>query len=134
MPPPRYPSVALGPLPVDAVNATLGTELVPGNVRLSPKAHRHMAEDHAEDYAVCFGALRIAVMAPTFIGQAPGHTRNFEMIRRIARPDGKAVLVAVSLDLDGQCEYAVRSCYLIAPHTVDERRKRGRLRPPPPQP
>ena len=93
-----------------------------------------MAEDHAEDYAVCFGALRIAILAPTFIGQAPGHTRNFEMIRRIARPDGKAVLVAVSLDLDSQGEYAVRSCYLIAPHTIDERRKRGRLKPPPRQP
>ena len=134
MPPPRYPSVALGPPPVDAVNATLGTELVPGSVRLSPKAHRHMAEDHAEDYAVCFGALRIAIAAPTSIGQAPGHTRNFELIRRIARSDGKAVLVAVSLDLDGQGEYAVRSCYPIAARVVDERRERGRLRPPPPQP
>ena len=47
----HFPARDLGPLPVDAINAVLGTELEPGNVRLSEAAHRHMAEDHPDDYA-----------------------------------------------------------------------------------
>lgn len=70
--PDPYPARDLGDLPVALVNAALGTELVPGLVRLSRQAHRHMARDHAADYPDCLAALPLAVTAPTFIGQAPG--------------------------------------------------------------
>jgi hypothetical protein len=69
--PPKYPAVDLGQLPVGIINAVLGTELEPGRVRLSEQAHRHMAEDHPDDYAVCFPVLAAAIATPTFIGQAP---------------------------------------------------------------
>jgi hypothetical protein len=53
----EYPAINLGFLPVEAINAVLGTELETGRVRLSRLAHRHMAEDHPEDYGICFAAL-----------------------------------------------------------------------------
>jgi len=125
---PSYPSRTLGPLPVDLINAALGTELEPGTVRLSPQAHRHMAEDHPADYPVCIAALAVTVAAPTFIGQSPGHSRNFEMVRRVARADGSAVLVAIGLDRDERGDYRVRSCYLIEAEKVESRRLKGHLK------
>src|ERR1700722_5384157 len=113
-PPGLYPAVDLGPLPDAAINAVLGTELEPGRVRLSARAHRHIAEDHPDDYGVCFPALAEAVAAPSFIGQAPRRTGNFEMLRRINHPDGKLVLVAVGLEIDDAGDYRVRSCYLVS--------------------
>ena len=68
------------------------------------------------------------VAAPSFIGQAPGHGRNFEMVRRIARPDRKVVLVAIGLEPDDAGAYRVRSCYLVTAETVDARRRAGRLK------
>ncbi len=129
--PSHYPAIDLGPLPVEAVNGVLNTELEAGNVRLSSQAHRHMAEDHPDDYETCRAALHLAIAAPTFIGQAPGHVRNFEMIRRTRLSDGRAVLVAIAIDQDSSGDYRVRSCYLVDAATVDKRRKAGRLRPPP---
>ncbi len=131
--PTLYPAVDLGPLPVEAINAVLGTELEPGHVRLSEQAHRHIAEDHPGDYAMCFPALAAAIAEPSFIGQAPRRTGNFEMLRRINHPEGKVVLVAVGLDMDGAGDYRVRSRYLVTGEQVDRRRRDGRLRPPPPR-
>jgi hypothetical protein len=130
---PHFPALDLGPLPVDAVNAVLGTELEPGNVRLSETAHRHMAEDHPDDYAICIASLPYTIAEPSFIGQAPQHTSNFELLRRVNHPDRKSVLVAVGLEMDRSGEYRVRSCYLVAAGTVDNRRRAGRLKPPPPR-
>jgi len=131
--PTLYPAIDLGPLPVEAINAVLGTELEPGHVRLSEQAHRHIAEDHSDDYAVCFPALAATIAAPSFIGQAPRRTGNFEMLRRINHPDGKLVLVAVGLAVDDAGDYRVRSCYLVAGEQVDQRRRAGRLKPPLPR-
>ena len=125
-----YPALDLGPLPVDAINRALGTELEPGNARLSRRAHRHIAEDHPEDYPACLQALRSGqvIAAPTYVGQAPDHSRNFEMIRRIGRRDGKVVLVAIGLEQDADGYYSVRSCYLLEPEKVEARRHEGRLK------
>lgn len=112
-----------------SINAALGTELEPGPVRLSEAAHRHMAEDHPDDYLDCLTLLPQVVAAPTFIGQAPRHGRNFEMVKRVVRPDGKVVLVAIGLEPDDTGVYRVRSCYLISAETVDKRRQARTLRP-----
>jgi len=129
-----YPALDLGPLPVDAINTAIKTELAPGIAHLSTQAHRHMAEDHPADYADCIAALPDVIASPSFIGQAPGHTRNFEMVRRTRRQDGQAVLVAIGLEPDNAGNYRVRSCYLISAETVDDRRRKGRLIPAPPKP
>lgn len=106
----KYPELNLGLLPASTVNAALGTEMVTALVRLSRQAHRHIAEDHPNDYAVCIAALPAAIATPSFIGQGPGHTRNFELVRRMTRADGRAILVAISLDLDTGGAYRVVSC------------------------
>ena len=124
---PRYKAVDLGPLPVDAINKALGTELEAGSARLSATSHKHMAEDHAADYAACLAALPSAIAGPTFVGQAPEHTRNFEIIKRVPRPDRKAVLIAINMEPDERGAYRVVSCYLIEPEKVDARRAARRL-------
>lgn len=101
-------------------------------VWLSSAAHRHIAEDHPPDYPTCIAALPDAIAAPTFVGQAPRHSRNFELVKRIGRPDRQAVLVAISLEPDETGRLRVRSCYLISAEDVDARRRAGRLRPLPP--
>lgn len=132
-PPKQYPAIHLGPLPVDAINAALGTELEPGEVYLSEQAHEHMARDHAADYPYCFPALRALIASPMLIGQAPKKTRNFELFRRVNHPDGKVMMAAVGLEMDTGGRYRVRSCYLVVGETVDNRRLAGRLKPPPPK-
>ena len=128
----RYRAVFLGPLPVEAINRALGTELEPGHARLSAVAHRHMAEEHPDDYATCIAALASAIASPTFVGQAPKHTRNFEIVKRVPRPDRKAVLVAIGIERDDAGEYRVRTCYLVEPGKVEMRRRNGTLRQVPP--
>jgi hypothetical protein len=128
-----YAPIKCGPLPVDLINSVLGTELEPGEVRLSARAHRHIAEDHAVDYAICIAALVEAVAAPTFIGQAPHQVDSFELVRRINHPDGKSVLVAIGLECDDYGDYRVRSAYLIEEAKVTARRLAGRLRVPIPK-
>ncbi len=130
---PDYPALDLGLLPVDRINAVLGTELEPGQVRLSRSAHRHMAEDHPADYPDCIATLPQVIAEPTFVGQAPRHGPNFEMVKRVVRMDGKAVLVAIGLEPDDAGAYRVRSCYLISSDTADARRRALTLRLPPPR-
>ena len=126
----RYPPLDLGPLPTGLINRTLGTDLRPGRVRLSRAAHRHIAEDHPDDYATCMAALPTAIAAPSYIGQAPHHGGNFELVRRVHGLRGRVLLVAVGLEPDGRGDYRVRSAYLIDEADVDSRRLRGRLRLP----
>jgi hypothetical protein len=77
-----FPPIVFGPLAVDMINRTIGTELQPGLARLSSRAHRHAQIDHPEDYALCMRIIEAVVMDPSFIGQAPKHGRNFELLRR----------------------------------------------------
>lgn len=114
------------------INAVLGTELEPGKARLSRSAHRHMAEDHPDDYAACFAALPSAIASPTFIGQDPSHAGNFVLVKRVGLPDGRAVLVAIGLEGGTGGTYSIRTSYLISQRTVDARRLAGRLRIAPP--
>jgi hypothetical protein len=128
----QYPAIDLGPLCVDAINTVLATVLEPGHVWLSSRAHVHMATDHPEDYAICFAALSLVITSPTLIGHAPKRTTNFELYRRVNHPDGKVVLAAVSLEVDGDGHYRMRTSYLVSAEVVNDRRIAGRLKPPPP--
>lgn len=124
----KYEPLALGPLPVDQLNAVLGTALVPGDVRMSSQAHKHMAEDHPKDYQICHGALKTAVKYPHFAGQGPNHSDNFELIFRIPKIGKRAMLMAISMQPDAQGDYGVRSAYLISEETLDNRVESGRIK------
>jgi hypothetical protein len=123
-----YKPKMFGALPVDLINDVLGTDLSPGNVRLSSQAHKHMAEDHPQDYSTCIKYLPFAIEDPTYIGQAPHHGRNFELVKRISRGNGDYVLVAIGLEPNKHGNYQVRSCYLIDERDIQARKSKKRLR------
>jgi hypothetical protein len=123
----RYPALSFGPLPVDLINRTLGTDLEPGEVRLSVAAHKHIARDHPEDYSLVMAEITDTIASPNFIGQAPAQPRNFEMIRRTRVSAGEVVLIAIGLDMDEQGDYRVRSGYSITTEKLDRRRQSGHV-------
>lgn len=124
----KYEGRLLCPVPVDKINAALGTELEPGHAWLSATAHRHMALDHPGDYPICITHLEAAISAPTYIGQAAHHPDNIEIIKRIRLPSATTILVALSLTRNEHGNYNVRSSYLIEEKDVDARRRARRLK------
>ncbi len=96
---------------------------------MSPRAHRPIAEDHPDDYEVCLANLPATLQSPTYIGQAPRHRENFEMIRRVTGKDGRAVLVAVGVTPDRLGKYRVVSSYVLTPEVVERKRLAGHLPP-----
>ncbi|WP_148213395.1 PBECR2 nuclease fold domain-containing protein [Rhodospirillum centenum] len=118
----------LGKLPSGIVNRTLGTDLDSAPVHMSGLAHRHAAEKHPGDYPLCLPHLRDAVRDPTFIGQAPKHRDNIELIRRIPGGGGSGVLVAVSVETDAAGRYRVRSFYVVSQEEIDRKRAKGHVR------
>jgi len=124
----QYDAKDLGPFPVDVINDALGTELDAGNARLSRTAHRHIAEDHPADYAVCMAHMAAVIAAPTYIGQAPRHGSYFEMIKRVSVGKEAAVLVAIGLEPDERGAYRIVSSYLLGAEEIERKRAAGYLR------
>lgn len=123
----NYPALDLGYLPTEIINRTLGIELEPGPVHMNRLAHRHAAEAHPDDYPICRQHIAEVIRDPTFIGQAPKHRENIELLRRLREPPGSAVLVAVSLGLDESGRYRVRSCYLVTEDQIGRKRQKGHI-------
>ena len=124
----NYRSLDLGRLPSAVINHVLRAHLEEGVVRLSAAAHRHIAEDHPEDYEICMNALRKgALQAPNYIGEDPTRSGNFVIVKRLPQADRRAMLVAIGLTPDRAGDYRVRSCYLISEEKVEDRRRAGRL-------
>jgi hypothetical protein len=103
-----YPAREFGPLPVATINATLGTELGPGTVHLSVKAHHHIAADHPADYPVCWRHLGIAVASPTFLGLDPKHAHNFTLVKDVGLASG-FMLVAIGMAPNPAGNYGIKS-------------------------
>jgi len=125
----NFPPIILGHLAVDVINRTIGTELQPGLARLSSKAHRHVQVDHPEDYALCLRFIETVVLDPSFIGQAPKHGQNFELLRRIPGNGGDATLVAVKMEPDERGDYRVVSFYRVTARELEIKRGKGRILP-----
>jgi hypothetical protein len=123
-------SIDLGELPVDLINAVLGTELQPGRVRLTSSARRKMRWRHRSDYEICLAALKPAIITPSYIGEPPNHPGKFEIVKRLSRTAEKALLVAITLNPDTRGDYRVCSSYCISVTEVERRRQQGRLRIP----
>jgi hypothetical protein len=124
----RYAQILLGPLPVELINATIGTELEPGGAILTSRAHRHIARDHAEDYAVVMAYIRVLIAAPTYIGQSPHHGEGFEMVRRVIVPgETEIILAGINLTRNEFGNYNVHSAYRLTEEKVTGRIHRGHL-------
>lgn len=123
----RYRAKRIGPLCVDIINTLLNTELEPAEVWLSNYAHRHLAEDHPDDYELCLGALSNAVISPTYVGQDPRHGKNFYLVHRVITDKVNFVLIAIGFERNDYGNYNIRSAYTLKPEEVETRKRLGRL-------
>lgn len=132
----NYPSRKFGAFPHEVIGRTLDVDLEPGNCYVSSRAHQHIAEDHPRDYPIIWAHLERVVAEPTFIGQAPHHTENFEMVKRIRifeeDESGTTLreyyaLIAVSFECDRHGDYRVVSGYLLKEEEVTTRRLNNHL-------
>ena len=125
---PKYPFVDLGELPVDLINLTLGTELEPGNAILTAVAHRHIAEDHPEEYPIVIAHLPLLIAAPSYIGQSPRHNESFEIVRRLVVGNGQEIVLAgLNMVRNKFGNYNVHSAYALTEEIVTVRIARGHL-------
>lgn len=124
----KFGLVQLGPIPSDLINRTIGTELEPGEAVLSAQAHRHIAEDHAADYPLVIANLQIVISEPSYIGQSPKHSDNFELVRQIWVPKGRqAILAAVKMTKNEFGNYNIVSGYCLEEEKVTKRILKGHL-------
>ena len=124
---PKYQAFRVGPLPVAAINAALGTELDSGDVWVSKAAHQHIALDHPDDYVAIKANIVDIVTAPTYVGQDPKHGSNFYLVRRVPQQGTDAVLIAIGFELNSHGTYNVRTAYAISEKDIASRRLRGSL-------
>ncbi len=124
----KFHAITLGRLAIDKVNQALGTELDPGDVWLSPGAHRHIAVDHPDDYPFIMAVIADVVAQPLYVGQDPKHGRNFYIVRPLpAGAPNPHALVSIGLARDEVGRYRVRTAYTISQDTVTARRSAKRL-------
>lgn len=123
----RYKPFRVGPLPAALINRALGTELDPADVWVSKAAHRHIAEDHPDDYALVKANIVDIITSPTYVGQDPKHGGNFYLIRRVGIESDTPILIAIGLELSPHGTYSIRTAYSISEDDVLGRRLRGSL-------
>jgi hypothetical protein len=124
----KFKAFRIGPLPADAINRVLGTELDVADVWVSKAAHQHIALDHAADYDAVKANIIEIIRSPTWVGQDPKQANNFYLVRRVERPGGiEPLLIAIGLEPSVHGTYNVRTGYAISEEDVLTRRLRGSL-------
>jgi hypothetical protein len=127
--PKKFKAFRVGPLPADAINKVLGTELDVADVWVSKACHAHIANDHPEDYPIVKAHMIDIIREPTLVGQDPAHGRNFYLVKRIVDDEGKEFgMIALGLEVSSFGTYNVRSAYRISQEDVNGRRLRGSLK------
>jgi hypothetical protein len=124
--PPKNPDLIIGPMPVDAVNKTLGTEIDPGDVILTRGAQRHAYRRHPRDYPRCLPHLANVIANPRYIGD--DHRNSGIEIWGYAAPVGSLVLVAIKLVPDAEGRYRISSFYIVSEKKAQSRRQKGFLK------
>lgn len=125
----NYKAFRVGPLAAAQINKALGLELELGDVWVSRACHRHIAEDHPDDYAHIKANITDIIREPMWVGQDPKHANNIYLIRRLPVEDNLPVaLVAIGLEMTEFGTYNVRSAYRIKQRDVDSRIIRGSLK------
>lgn len=126
----RRKAFRVGPLPADLINRALQTELEIADVWVSKACHRHIAEDHTDDYPVIMANLIDVLRSPTYAGQDARHGGAFYLVKRVEpgihNRDFALVVIALEVNLHGA--YNVRSAYTIKQSDVDSRRLKGALK------
>ena len=87
-------------------------------MRLSAQAHEHIALDNPEDYEFCLKYMAQTISDSTYVGKAPWHIRNFEMVKLI---EGHNLLVAIGLEQNKFGNYSIKSAYRLTYEQVRQR-------------
>lgn len=124
--PSKNPDLIIGPMPVGAVNKTLGTEIEAGDVILTRGAQRHANKRHPQDYPKCLPHLASVIANPRYIGD--DHSNSGIEIWGYVGAIGALVLVAVELIPDGDGCYQISSFYMVSEKKAHARRLKGFLK------
>lgn len=124
----KQPDLLIGEMPVEMVNRTLGLELEPGEIIFTRAAQGHAAKRHPAEYPRCVPHLATIVLTPLYVGDDFRNGGKIEMIGRVVALNGY-LLVAVTIDRDPDGRYHVCSVYPVKESQVENRKRRGYLRP-----
>lgn len=124
---PRIVDLPLCPMPVEVINATIETELEPGNVMLGRGAQVHALSRHPDEYPLCLPHVASVVASPLYIGDDFRNAGSIELIGRVPAL-GSFMLVAVTVERDAAGYYNVCSFYPISEKKIQPRRERGFLK------
>ncbi|MBR1195304.1 hypothetical protein JQ574_04595 [Bradyrhizobium sp. AUGA SZCCT0158] len=113
-------------MPVLAINKTLGTEIVAGEVVLTRGAQRHAYRRHPDDYPKCLPHLAAVIANPRYIGD--DHSNSGIEIWGWIPSLGELVLVAVELNRDADGRYQISSFYMVSEKKAQTRRQKGFLK------
>ncbi len=122
----RPPTLVLCQIPHEVVNDTLGMEIEPGRVVLSPGAQVHARNRHPEDYEICLPYIAGIVADPLYLGDDFKNPGKIEFVGR-AVVLGVNILVAVNLTATEGGDYHVTSFYPLSDKKVNDRREKNRL-------
>src|SRR5437016_2390850 len=122
----KNPDFIIGPMPVVAVNKTLGTELEAGEVVLTRGAQRHANRRHPEDYPKCLPHLASVISNPRYIGD--DHSNSGIEIWGYVGTLASLVLVAIELVPDEHGRYQISSFYMVSEKKAQARRQKGFLK------
>lgn len=117
----------LGDMPVDKINAALGTELEPGKVAFSVNAQIHASRKHQNEYGKCLPHVGTVVNSPLYIGDDVRNEGKIELISRIPAL-GECLLVAICVEVGDDGTYFVASMYPVSEQRVTGRFKKGFLK------
>ena len=118
--------LVLGPLPVEAINRTLGLELEPGDVIFSAGAQVHAAKRHSLEYAQCLPHAGAVATNPSYVGDDFKNTGKIELVRKVPGLLG-GVLLAIAIEIDDAGFYRVVSMYPVSERKIENRRQNRHL-------
>ncbi len=125
----KFKAFRVGPLPAQAINRAIDTELDVADVWVSKACHAHIAIDHPEDYPIIKANIIDIIRNPTMVGQDPQHGENFYLVKKVPADEGEGFsMVAIGLEPSQFGNYNVRTAYIISQDDIDTRRLRGSLK------
>ena len=113
--------------PFENINRLMDLHLSHAQVRIHDRLWIKLQRKHPEALVVAQLHLDAALCAPDYVGQAPHHFYNLELIKRTP---GGLLLVAVKIrdDRGAYCRPIIASTYLIGQDTLHNRIANGTLK------
>ncbi len=102
-------------LPREALNRQLGLSLDHDAVRIHGPLWKKISRKHPESLSAVRESLHTAIVAPDYIGQAPQHFYNIELVLLRGAEDPLLVAIKIRDERGFYCFPLIASAYLIKP-------------------